>query len=62
MVGRNRKFEGHSDWMNEFNKIHNVDYYYDKKTQKKKTEKKKNRSWTLHSQTQSRIQSIELSG
>ena len=41
MVGRNRKFVGHSDWMNEFNKIHNPDYYYDKKTQKKKTEKKK---------------------
>ena len=41
MVGRNRKFEGHSDWMNEFNKIHNEDYYYDKKTQKKKTQKKK---------------------
>ena len=41
MVGRNRKFEGHSEWMNEFNKIHNPDYYYDKKTQKKKTQKKK---------------------
>ena len=41
MVGRNRKFVGHSDWMNEFNKIHNPDYYYDKKTQKKKTQTKK---------------------
>ena len=41
MVGRNRKFEGHSEWMNEFNKIHNRDYYYGKKTQKKKTENKK---------------------
>ena len=41
MVGRNRIFEGHSQWMNEFNKVHNPDYYYDKKTQKKKTEKKK---------------------
>ena len=41
MVGRNRRFEGHSEWMNEFNKIHNPDYYYDKKTQTKKTEKKK---------------------
>ena len=41
MVGRNRKFEGHSEWMNEFNKIHNPDYYYDKKTQKKKAPKKK---------------------
>ena len=42
MVGRNWKFIGHSEWMNEFNKIHNPDYYYGKqKTQKKKTEKKK---------------------
>ena len=41
MVGRNRKFIGHSEWMDEFNKIHNPDYYYDKKTQKKKTPKKK---------------------
>ncbi len=38
MVGRNKTFTGHSDWMNEFNKIHNPDYYYGKK----KTEKKKN--------------------
>ena len=38
MVGRNKKFTGHSDWMNEFNKIHNPDYYYGKKkTEKKKT-------------------------
>ena len=36
MVARNRKFEGHSEWMDEFNKIHNPDYYYGKKTQKKK--------------------------
>jgi hypothetical protein len=41
MVARNRKFEGHSEWMDEFNKIHNPDYYYGKKTQKKKTQKKK---------------------
>ena len=41
MVGRNRNFIGHSEWMNEFNKIHNPNYYYDKKTQKKKTENKK---------------------
>jgi hypothetical protein len=41
MVGRNRKFEGHSEWMNEFNKIHNQDYYYGKKTKEKKTQKKK---------------------
>ena len=41
MVARNRNFEGHSKWMNEFNKIHNPDYYYGKKTQKKKTKKEK---------------------
>ena len=41
MVGRNRKFIGHSEWMNEFNKIHNADYYYDKKTKTKKTQTKK---------------------
>ena len=41
MVDRNRKFEGHSEWMNEFNKVHNPDYYYDKKTQTKKAPKKK---------------------
>ena len=41
MVGRNRKFIGHSEWMNEFNKIHNPDYYYDKKTQAKKTQTEK---------------------
>ncbi len=41
MVARNRNFIGHSEWMEEFNKIHNPDYYYGKKTQKKKTEKKK---------------------
>ena len=41
MVARNRKFEGHSEWMDEFNKIHNPDYYYGKKTQKKKTPSKK---------------------
>ena len=42
MVGRNRKFEGHSEWMNEFNKIHNPDYYYGK--EKKKTQSKKKTS------------------
>ena len=41
MVGRKGNFIGHSEWMNEFNKVHNPDYYYDKKTQKKKTQKKK---------------------
>ena len=42
MIGRNTKFEGHSEWMDEFNKVHNPDYYYGRqKTQKEKTEKKK---------------------
>ena len=41
MVGRKGNFIGHSEWMNEFNKVHNPDYYYDKKTQKKKTSRKK---------------------
>ena len=41
MVARDRKFKGHSEWMNEFNKVHNPDYYYGKKTQKKKTTRKK---------------------
>ena len=41
MVGRNWRFLGHSEWMNEFNKIHNPDYYYDKKTKEEKTQKKK---------------------
>ena len=41
MIGRNKNWTGPSDWINEFNKVHNPDYYYGKKTQKKKTEKKK---------------------
>ena len=42
MVARNRKFEGHSEWMDEFNKVHNPDYYYGRqKTKKTETEKKK---------------------
>ena len=41
MIGRNKNWQGPSDWMNEFNKVHNPDYYYGKKTQKKKTQKKK---------------------
>ena len=41
MVGRKGKFTGHSEWMDEFNKIHNPDYYFGKKTQTKKTSKKK---------------------
>ena len=43
MVGRNKKFTGHSEWMNEFNKVHNSDYYYGKKkTKTKKTARKPN--------------------
>jgi hypothetical protein len=43
MIGRNKNWTGPSDWIEEFNKVHNPDYYYGKqqKTQKKKTQKKK---------------------
>ena len=39
MIGRNKNWTGPSDWMDEFNKKHNPDYFYgnQKKTQKKKT-------------------------
>ena len=49
MVGRNKIYNGKavvklqapSEWMDEFNKVHNPDYYYgEKKTTKKKTRKR----------------------
>ena len=46
MIGRNKNWSGPSDWINEFNKVHNPDIYYgkQKKTKEKKTyEKKKTR-------------------
>ena len=42
MIGRGKSWIGPSDFIQEFNKKHNPDYYYGKDTQKKKTEKKKN--------------------
>ena len=42
MIGRGKSWIGPSDFIQEFNKKHNPDYYYGKNTQKKKTEKKKN--------------------
>ena len=41
MIGRSKGWAGPSDFINEFNKKHNPDYYYGKNTEKKKTEKKK---------------------
>ena len=41
MVGRSKNWTGPSDFIQEFNKKHNPDYYYGKNTQKKKTQKKK---------------------
>jgi len=40
MIGRSRNWSSPSDFINEFNKKHNPDYYYGKE-EKKKTEKKK---------------------
>ena len=44
MIGRNKNWSGPSPWMDEFNKVHNPDYYYGKdkkKTKEKKTKTKK---------------------
>ena len=41
MVGRNTGWFGPSDFIKEFNKKHNPDYYYGKNTKEKKTKKKK---------------------
>ena len=43
MIGRNKNWSGPSPWMDEFNKIHNPDYFYgkQKKTKEKKTKTKK---------------------
>ena len=43
MIGRNKNWTGPSDWINEFNKVHNPDIYYgkQKKTKEKKTKTKK---------------------
>ena len=43
MIGRNKNWSGPSPWMDEFNKVHNPDYFYgkQKKTKEKKTKTKK---------------------
>ena len=41
MIGRSKNWIGPSDFIQEFNKKHNPDYYYGKNTEKKKTQKKK---------------------
>ena len=43
MIGRNKNWTGPSDWINEFNRVHNPDIYYgkQKKTKEKKTKTKK---------------------
>ena len=43
MIGRNKNWIGPSDWINEFNKVHNPEIFYgkQKKTKEKKTQKKK---------------------
>ena len=39
MIGRNKNWTGPSDWINEFNKKHNPEFFYGK--EKKKTTYKK---------------------
>ena len=41
MVGRNKGWEGPSDFINEFNKKHNPEFYYGTHTEEKKTKEKK---------------------
>ena len=41
MIGRGKNWIGPSDFIREFNKKHNPDYYYGKKTQKKKNDRKR---------------------
>ena len=41
MIGRNKNWRGPSDFINEFNKKHNPEFYYGKNTEKKKPPKKK---------------------
>jgi len=42
MIGRNKNWTGPSDWIKEFNKKHNPEFFYgENKTKAKKTQKKK---------------------
>jgi len=44
MEGRNKGWEGPSDFIKEFNKKHNPNYYYGTYTKEKKTQKKKKKA------------------
>ena len=41
MIGRNKNWSGQSDWIKEFNKVHNRGLYYDRKKAKEKSKTKK---------------------
>ena len=41
MIGRSKNWSGPSDFIQEFNKKHNPEFYYGKNTKEKKTPKKK---------------------
>jgi hypothetical protein len=44
MIGRNKNWTGPSDWIKEFNKVHNPGIFEDeKKTNQKKIQKKNNK-------------------
>ena len=49
MIGRNKNWTGPSDWIKEFNKVHNPEFFYGK--EKKKTKDKKK---TSHSESTKR--------
>ena len=55
MIGRSKNWSGPSDFIKEFNKKHNPEFYYGKNTEEKKTPKKKTNRITLHSRTTSHI-------
>jgi hypothetical protein len=40
MIGRNKNWSGQSDWIKEFNKVHNPGLYYEEKKQKKNQKQK----------------------
>ena len=46
MIGRNKNWTGPSDWMNEFNKIHNPEYFYGKQKKPKRRKAKKKTSYS----------------
>ena len=44
MIGRNKNWTGPSYWINEFNNVHNPEFFYGK--EKKKTKDKKKTSYS----------------